>query len=292
MDRSLHRADLSNCNIFIFDEVHHAAAPKTAEALSRVWEARRFGFSASPLGRSDLADLETEAMFGPVIHRSTYQDVQQTGAIVPIHVVRFSMAMARPVTASTTPALERRGIWRNEDRNGLIASAVRWAQAHYGGDDLQILVSVKTVEHAVHLGRHLPDFALAYGDMQPKKRERWEKAKLIRPGDHPITSADRERLRTDFKAGTLKRVIATGIWGTGVDFPTLQVLVRADAQASTIRNTQIPGRVTRALEDKSKEFGLVLDFDDRHNETLHRRAQKRFTAYRKKGWEIHDSELS
>jgi len=283
MDRSLHRANLEQCQIFIFDEVHHAAAPKTAEALGKVWEARRFGFSASPVGRSDLADLETEAMFGPVIHRSTYQDIQKTGAIVPIEVLVFSMCMARKTVASTDTARERHGIWRNQDRNGLIAAAIQWVRRTYGVD-MQILISVKTVEHAVYLNAHLPDFTLVYGDMQPKKRERWERAGLLIPGEHPITSGERATLQDDFRDGKLKRAIATQIWGTGVDFPGLEVLVRADAQSSSIRNTQLPGRVTRKAE--GKDFGLVIDFDDCHNEALQRRARKRLSIYRKKGWKI------
>jgi superfamily II DNA or RNA helicase len=284
MDRSLHKADLEKCQILIFDEVHHAAAPKTAEALGKVTNARRFGFSASPFGRGDCADLQTEALFGPVIYKSTYQDIQKTGAIVPILVLTFSMQDARPVAFnSTTTALERNGIWRNRDRNDLIASAIRWVRNHFG-DSVQILISVKTVEHAVYLGHKLPDFALVYADMPFEKRERWEKAGLIEAGRHPITSSERERLRDDFRAGSLKRVIATQIWGTGVDFPKLEVLVRADAQASSIRNTQLPGRVTRAADGKS--FGLVLDFDDCHADTLNGRFRKRLTAYRKKGWTI------
>jgi len=288
MDRSLHKADLEQCRLLIFDEVHHAAAPKTAEALSRVWDARRFGFSASPHGRSDRARLETEAMFGPVIYRSTYQEVQSAGGVVPVRVFQFSLAAARQVNKQTVTAMERHAVWRNEDRNGTIAAAVHWVRARYG-QDLQILAMVTTVEHAVHLGRYLPDFTLVYGSMSPEKRKRWEKAGLLKEGQHPISSADRERMRAAFKEGALRRVIATGTWGTGVDFPGLGVLVRADAQGSSIRNTQIPGRVTRPSE--GKEFGIVVDFDDVHNETLERRSKKRVTSYRKKGWTIDTIDL-
>lgn len=289
MDRSLHKANLEQCQILIFDEVHHAAAPKTAEALGKVANARRFGFSASPFGRGDCADLQTEALFGPVIYKSTYQEIQKTGAIVPIEVLVFSMNAAHPVIANTTTALERHGVWRNTERNRLIASAIQWLRNNCGMD-LQILVSVRTVEHAVYLGACMTDFTLVYADMQVDKRKRWERAKLIAEGQHPITSSERERLRDDFRESNLKRVIATQIWGTGIDFPKLEVLVRADAQASSIRNTQLPGRVTRA--SKGKDFGLVLDFDDCHNETLSRRFKKRLTIYRKKGWKITQVDLS
>ena len=69
-----------------------------------------------------------------------------------------------------------------------------------------------------------------------------------------------------------------------MDFPQLNVLVRADAAGGKIANTQIPGRVTRPSEGKS--VGIVLDLDDSFNQKLARRAAGRFTQYRKKGWTV------
>lgn len=107
---------------------------------------------------------------------------------------------------------------------------------------------------------------------------------MIPKGVHPLTAVQRDSYRTQFRAGTLKRVIATGCWGTGVDFPHLSVVVRADARSGPIDNTQIPGRATRSAD--GKEFGIVLECDDCHNDTLKSRAARRFTAYRKKGWSV------
>ncbi len=232
-------------------------------------------------------------MFGPIIHRSTYQEVQKTGAIVPVRVYRIRTDHIRNVDYSNSTALERNCLWRHEDRNDLVVQAVRWIQSNYG-PDLQILIMVKTVEHAVFLGAKLPDFAICYGSMDPDKREMWERWKLLPPGKHPLTASDKARMQDDFAKGKLRRCIATGssngVWSTGIDFPHLNAMIRADAQSGSILNTQIPGRVSRKSE--GKEYGLLFDFNDLFNSTLKRRAEKRFSGYRKKGWEIQELTLS
>ena len=89
-------------------------------------------------------------------------------------------------------------------------------------------------------------------------------------------------MRQEFEKGILKRVIATDVWGTGVDFPLLQVLIRADGRASEILDTQLPGRATRVSD--GKEYGLLVDCMDEWNDTFLRRSNSRKRNYLKKGW--------
>lgn len=222
-------------------------------------------------------------MFGSQIATLTYEEVQRTGAIVPMLVFKVSCAHLPGINVQTPTALERHGLWRNKDRNILISQMIKWIEQYFPPDQ-QILISVKSVEHAVHLGQFLPDFKLIYSAMDPDKRKRWEKWGLIREGDHPLTAQSREQARQDFRAGKLRRVIATGVWSTGVDFPGLNVVVRADGQRSSIQATQVPGRATRSTD--GKEYGIVIDFDDTFHDTLANRATGRFRHYRKKGWAL------
>jgi DNA repair protein RadD len=286
VDKSLMKLDLEDIDIFIYDEVHRAAAEMTKNTIYKCRNARMWGFSASPKGRADGADMETEAMFGPQIATLTYEEVQKTGSIVPMIVFRVSCSHLRPIVANTQTAVERHGLWRNEDRNELIAQMVGWVDQYFPPDQ-QILIAVKSVEHAVHLGSYLPDFKLVYATMDPDRRESWERWGLIKKGDHPLTAHAREQARLDFRDGKLRRAIATGVWSTGVDFPGLNVVIRADGQRSTIQATQVPGRATRSNDGK-KEYGIVIDFDDKFHDTLANRALGRFRHYRKKGWTIEE----
>ena len=302
VDKSLMHCNLSKCQLFIYDEVHRAAAPMTTLAINSIDNARRYGFSASPGGRSDNADMETEGMFGPIIFRTTYQDVQATGYIVPIKVLMINTDGFTPVNYDNTVVLERRGLWRNEERNKLVAQTVRMALSKYG-ENSQVLIAVKTLDHLVHLAHELNTaglgFTMVYGSMEPERRKKYEGWGLIEEGKHPLTSQEKERIRNEFTAGTLRRVICTanssGVWGTGMNFPHLEILVRADGQSGIIQNTQISGRVSRKPDESTgddKCEGILVDFADTFSKTLKGRADKRMTLYRKKGWQIQQTNLS
>jgi len=285
VDKSLMKVNLAKCDIFIYDEVHRAAAPKVAEIVASIQHARMYGFSASPFGRSDKADLETRAMFGDVICKIEYGEAEAKGNVVPVDVWIMPAIDVPGMQKTTTTSMERWNIWRNDARNERLKEAIEWAFQTYG-KDIQVLITVKTVEHAVYLADTLKDmdFAMVYANMDGDDRLRWEKMGMLRKGIHPITSDRREQMRLDFREGKLKRAIATSVWGTGVDFPRLNVLVRADGQGGTIPNTQLPGRVTRTADGKT--IGIVIDIDDKFHKTLGGRYDRRAADYRKRGWQV------
>ena len=95
-------------------------------------------------------------------------------------------------------------------------------------------------------------------------------------------------MRSQFEAGTLRRVIATDVWATGVDFEQLNVLVRADDRDSDIVDVQGPGRVSRtytAPDGTVKEFGEVIDCMDTFDPTFYRKSAGRRDSYKLLGWE-------
>lgn len=292
MDRSIMHAELEKCRILLFDEVHCAAAPSVSESLTLVTNARRFGFSASPMGRSDQSDLATIALFGEVIYKASYKEIEASGRVVPVEVFwlntdkilpRQLELFANPDKEYPVTMVDRHLIWRNDERNKMIAGAVQSLRKNMG-DDLQILIVVKTVDHAINLGRYLTDFQLVYGTMKSSLKDRYESRGMLEKGKHPITAIEREAFKQAFRKGTLRRVIATQVWGTGVDFPSLEVLVRADGKSSPIDSTQIPGRVTRRADGKS--VGIVVDCSDGFYKMLEDRARKRKSIYIGKGWKV------
>jgi late competence protein required for DNA uptake (superfamily II DNA/RNA helicase) len=105
---------------------------------------------------------------------------------------------------------------------------------------------------------------------------------LIEGDFAPMTDRRREDLRLAFEDASLRRVIATDVWSTGVSFDRLAVLLRADARSSTIKDEQIPGRVSRTHPDKPA--GLVIDCDDSFDQGFSRAFQSRKRNYRSKGW--------
>jgi superfamily II DNA or RNA helicase len=276
---SLLHADLAGCKLMLFDECHTAGSDVTSKTLMHANNCKRFGFSASPERRSDKADMAVEAIFGPVIHVTTYQESQGRGNVVPITVIMRSVLHGPDISSKNSTVVNRHGIWRNEYRNRLIARDID----EFTKNDEQLLVATDVVEHALEISRFRSGVQLVYSNMSKQLRSKYTKADVLVDGEHPITLRDRARLQVEFQAGTLRKVLTT-CWKRGVDFPHLQVLIRCDGSGSAINNTQLPGRLSRL--DDGKITGYLVDYLDEFNPTLNNRAKRRIRDYRSRGWTV------
>lgn len=278
---SVHRSH-GDADILLADEAHLLMTGKTSADMARAYRfSRNFGFTATPEGRLDGADAQLEMFFGRQIFRLTYDDAVALGLVVPITVRWLPIRLQHnPCGNKTDTAKMRWGIWRNEERNQIIAADVR---ENFGDPDTQVLILVATIDHAIHLWKYLPEFAMCYGSFDPEDLERYQRNHLLPPGFRPVTPEIRNNMREQFSAGTLKKVIATDVWATGVDFENLQVLYRVDARASEILDTQAPGRVSRISD--GKERGYVIDCYDAFDKSLKRKSDERRRHYRALGWD-------
>lgn len=272
---------------FLFaDEVHQLATVNFSTTIAaRYLFSRNFGMSATPYARMDGAHAVLEPLFGPMVFDLPYQQAVELGLVVPIRVRWLPIRLKRnPVESVKNPVMRKKhGIWTNPERNGMIAAAVADYPADY-----QILILVETIEHAVHLGAQLPDFTLVYSTMYPQDCAAYKRKGLLPLDYRPLSDVQKHNLRDQFEAGTLKRVIATDVWSTGVDFEQLNVLVRADARASDIVDVQGPGRVSRLYtspEGVKKEYGEVIDCIDNFDANFYRRSEGRRKSYKLLGWE-------
>jgi superfamily II DNA or RNA helicase len=177
----------------------------------------------------------------------------------------------------------RLGYWANLARNTALSRVVYdEIPKRVVEKDPQILILVDKIEHALELKKILPDFEVVYGNMDEESAEGFRKAKLLT--GNPLTKKQVEEIRKKFTAGTVKRAIATSIWSTGVDFPQLSVIIRADGGASPIKDIQMPGRVCRISAGKEK--GILVDFADTYDVWTARRSKTRFESYEQKQWDI------
>lgn len=283
---SLHLVDHSPANaadIVLYDEVHEAAAPSYSNELAKYQNAKMFGFTATPEGRFDGAHHKLEGLFGPKIFEMSYQEAVGHGLVLPVRVEWIDVKLEKnPCEFKREVAKERWGIWRNNVRNQMIAEKAR----EFSEDD-QVLILVRTLEHAVFLKQHLPEFKMCYDKMDGDMHTSLIKKGMLDMEDEPpMTPAARDQMSRDFEAGTLKKVIATDVWSTGVDFPQLSVLIRADARASEIMDIQAPGRVVRRHDASGKAHGLVVDCMDYFDGAFLRRSMERKKTYMKQGWEM------
>jgi len=269
-DKSMLKADMERCDLLLFDEVHNVGFNLVATAVASMTRARKFGFTATPDGRSDGADVIMEALFGPVLVDIPYTEAVDKNLVVPIevHLYRVPGEMKFQVEGKMPVTRRRWAYWRHTERNKLIANIARRC-----GDE-QVLIIVETLEHGMYLKQLLPEFLLVYAS--------GSKADL--PEEYRMSPKQLEQARKDFAAGKLRKAIATMTWKEGVDFKELSVLIRADAATSAILGEQIPGRLSRLAENKT--VGVLVDFDDAYLGWALGRSRKRVKLYSSIGWKI------
>lgn len=283
MAQSLQHAGYEDWDIILGDEVHELGAPTVVGQLANMKWAKCFGFSASPWGRQDGTSIRIEAIFGNTIFYMSYQEAVALGLVVPIRVEWLDVIMdENPAQDYEDVARLRRGLWRNEYRNQMIAAKAR----SYGPDE-QVLIMVAHFEHAIYLKQQLPEFVLCYAERKEDDRlfDRAVRDGLLPFDELRMTDRLRMQRREQFETGELKKAIATDVWSTGVNFQQLQVLIRADARSSSIKDTQIPGRVSRTHNTSGKQVGILVDCLDQFDEGFRDAARKRRRDYRQKGWE-------
>jgi superfamily II DNA or RNA helicase len=275
--RSLHKTNIAKCDMLIADECHNFGAAGAAEEVAKFIRARKYGFSASPTGRADNADLATEAIFGPVLFDFSYEESVGAGAVVPIEVHVYNITKGNSKDYKDPASVNRHGMWRNPWRNEMICKVARMHS------DKQVLILCDTVDHVMHLKRLLPEAVIAYSHCSKERYESDYVAKGF-TDDPYLKKKDIDKIRIGLEDGSIKLCISTMIFKEGVNFTHLGCLIRGDGASGEIPSTQIPGRLSRTCDGKDK--GILIDFMDLFDRRLKNRSVKRITSYKKKGWVV------
>jgi hypothetical protein len=166
--------------------------------------------------RLDDKDLRVEAIFGPIIFKVPYKEAEEHGMVVPLEVRWSNVIMDMdPCEGESDYDRERMGVWQNGYRNDLIAK-----DAKRYDDDTQVLITCKTIEHAMFLRQRLPDFQLVYrpGGIKAEDVDWYRKHELMGDDEDVMNDDDFEKATVLFEKGKLKKAICTTVWNVGVDF--------------------------------------------------------------------------
>ena len=269
-------------DLILCDEIHELATDGPLAELAKFKYVPTFGLSANYEERRDKRDFEMQGLAGRVISSKTYEEGVKDGSIVPIEVHWLSCKLPyksrNPAAGRVGVMKEKYGVWRNEFRNKIIADA-----ANMFDESEQVLITVKTVEHAFRLAKLLPHFKLVHGKVNDVQRERFIEEGIVSE-KYDFDVKKRDDIRRRFERGKVRKVIATSVWKRGVNFKELSVLIRADRSSTPEDCTQIPGRLSRTCITVGKSFSVLIDINDEFDEGCERDANSRRRIYRKKGW--------
>lgn len=257
---------LKSIELLILDETHHASAKTFYRLVQRIDAPWRYGMSGTPFGLADGKGLLVEAAFGPVVARVTNQELIDKGinAKPTIRMVECD----EPKFDEEQEGLDwdtvyKEGIVLNDHRNRLVAE---WAR-RFAKKDWPTLVMVRQLWHGDNLcellrARKVPH-AFVHGKMHTDEVER-----------------QKDRLTE----GKIRVLIASPIFGEGVDIPSIRALIVADGGQSTANVLQKIGRGLRRKKDDNRVD--VVDFADTTHKWLSRHSQERLALYEGEGFEV------
>ena len=248
-------------DVVFVDEAHHCSAPTYLSILTKFKCQFRYGLTATPKEQrrdDEIGDyFRVTGILGDLIGEIFMEDIEKVLAKVTVEMHHFECPEV--VTTIWQHAYDQ-GVVNNIHRNNVI---MRETNKKFD-EGKKILVMVKMIQHGENLEELMPHATFIQGKDDSETRE---KIRL-----HLSNS----------KKGTV--VIATNVFGEGVNIVNLDCLINAGAGLSRIATTQKAGRVMR--KSKTKIEGTIVDFFDEHNNHLLRHAKARRHTYQKLGYEI------
>lgn len=240
-------------NTLILDEVHHAKAKSIFDAARFLEAPIRIGVSGTPLTYSRLDDLNLMGTTGPLLYEITNADLIERGfSVKPIIVFH---EIDRPEIPKKTDYASAYDILvvHNRHRNSLIHEIVEDSKG-------LTLILVERLEHVENL-------------------------LLAIPGAIPATgSTDNQEILAGMRQGKYKAVVATNVFGEGIDAEGIDNIILAGAGQSHIRLLQ---RIGRGLRFRSGKTTVTIhDFLDSCSKYLLNQSEERLSTYEAEGFDV------
>ncbi len=254
---------LKTIGLLILDECHHSSAKSFFRLIQRVDAPWRFGMSGTPFGLADGKGLMVEAAFGPVVERVTNAELIELGVNARPTIRMIEVDEPKLEDGLDWQSVYKAGVVRNAARNGVIAREV----ASFAGKRWPTLVLVRELQHGDEIAELL--------------RERRVPHAFVH-GQMPTSEVERQKER--LVEGKILALIASPIFGEGVDIPSVRALVVADGGQSVANVLQ---KVGRGLRRKQGDNRLdVVDIADTTHKWLSRHSQERLALYQAEGFEV------
>ena len=282
--------------VIICDEAHGIGSGLSSEMATRILyacqnAANRFGLSATP----DVIDNKARqmALYGNLGHVIYKRDMQEQ--IREDVLAKLTVAMHRVVvddeirvTGSYADVYEKIRIKKTDSKEDYIKDGweiitedgKEYARkflrdgdetTHYVTNDARnkqiaklakqnkrVMILFTRKEHGKALKKYLPDAMLVDGDNTVKERE---------------------AAKNFLKEHEDNIIIASTIFGQGVDLPWIHTLILAGGGRGTVAVIQRFGRITRKDKGTNKNTGKVIDFYDDFSPLGRKQSERRKTIY-------------
>lgn len=242
--------EMTHIRVLLCDEAHFYGADSFFKIAHLFPNANyRVGFSATPMGRSDNADIRIWACFSPYV--LTYKGTIER--VAPLEVLMLDYKHLPTRTPIFVDPEDYEFLLVDERRMSALREAVR------------MLKDSNLVPYVVFVDR------VAVG------------ARLSEMLGIPLivsTSVERKDVFDRLRDGELEGIVTTIGW-VGLDIPNLRAVINFTRETTPISLGQKAGRVRRKTPEK--ELGIVVDFWDDFGKLPRRWARRRANVYKKFG---------
>ncbi len=248
---------------FVVHNCHHSSAKSFYRLIQRIDAPWRFGMSGTPFGLADGKGLMVEAAFGPVVERVTNEELIALGVNAKPTIRMVDVSRPEIDVDLDWQGVYKEGIVLNTYRNGLV---VKWAKK-FAKKSWPTLIIVRELWHGDNLCGLLREVGVKHAFVH---------------GQMPTNEVERQKVR--LVEGKIHVLVASPIFGEGVDVPSVRALIVADGGQSTANVLQ---KVGRGLRRKVGDNRLdVIDFADTTHRWLSRHSQERVALYEAEGFQV------
>lgn len=296
------REILKHFNCLFVDEAKHAPSASWSYIIEHSSAYFKFGLSGTALKAAPSRNMQTEALFGPVLHRITNKELVDGGysALPSIKFISYNkkLLLHDAVLVDLTlriKKLQSAVYYAQHEENKAKELALtrrlrklrleRYARVYKIGVVRNIKRNKKIV---MYLKQHKGKSCLIVVKEKEHGRKILDimyknglKGTFISGDDAP---EKRECIRKKFKAGKIKTVISTFVWKEGINVPNIDVLFYVIGGKSPDEVLQFFGRLLRIT--KTKVVVIVYDFNDVWDDNAKRHTKQRMDIYRKEGFTI------
>lgn len=247
------------CDILFIDELHVNKAWQCSRIVVHNSAPMRFSLSGTVDKKNKIKMMHYIGMTGPIIAEVKNKELVSLGRSAK-PVIRFVEVSASEIPKrSKFAAAYNLGIVKSKERNNLVVKET----LRYLKKDYKTLVTVSRISHGLMLKSLL----------EKKIDLRVE----FLSGSTPMEV--RKNVIRQFEKGKVGVLIASPIFDTGVDVPSIEAWVAAGGGLGWELVLQRLGRVLRKKKGDNRVF--ISDFIDMHNHYLMKHSMARLSHYHK-----------
>lgn len=250
--------------LLMLDECHHSASHEWYTTINKCQAYYRFGFSGTPLDRTDGANLRLIGATGPLLLSIETETLVEQGILAKPYVEIVEIYKPQLPGSIKYQDAYKMGVVKNIYYHKRVATLI----SREAGRGKIVLVLVTQISHGKYLSKRLAEM---YPDL--KHEFVWSAT------DEELLEQTVDR----FESGKLKVLIASPIFGEGTDIPAVDTLIIADAGKSAIKVIQKAGRAMRAKHGKANKC-RIIDFAHLTHYKLADHSLKRIQIYKREGF--------